>query len=281
MEHLHFETRRAQLIPIRTRGTLGKPPGSAGHEGRGPPGGPGRGWGRGPRARLPRGRIKTVRSAGMGKRLVGRGGRRALQGGDQGRGVRADTPRSSRPPLGPRWGRARREAWRRTHRAARAAASRGVGGGSVQAARALALALAGSARPPRRRGRACPGPGGGPGAAGPPSAYRSGRAAGGSGPGALAARSGPGAPAAAAGEGALALPRWPLLSVCVCSKMAARLAPRDTDAGPRGRPLRSRRRLLRRLPFAALARFTHPASCPLQMPGGQRLPPPTSPPPGT
>ncbi|XP_041504004.1 translation initiation factor IF-2-like [Microtus oregoni] len=37
------------------------------------------------------------------------------------------------------------------------------------------------------------------------------------------------------GEGdwrALALPRRPLLSVCVCSKMAARLVPRDTDAGP-------------------------------------------------
>lgn len=32
--------------------------------------------------------------------------------------------------------------------------------------------------------------------------------------------------------GALALPRRPLLSVCVCSKMAARLVPRDTDAGP-------------------------------------------------
>jgi hypothetical protein len=83
-----------------------------------------------------------------------------------------------------------------------------------------------------------------------------GRAARGSGPGALATRDGGGGGSggwraagrwgeeeeeeeeeeevggAAAGEGALALPRRPLLSVCVCSKMAARLVPRDTDAGP-------------------------------------------------
>ncbi|CAO2630092.1 hypothetical protein LEMLEM_LOCUS20780 [Lemmus lemmus] len=66
----------------------------------------------------------------------------------------------------------------------------------------------------------------------PPGRWRPGRGAGGDG---RVARGGAGTAAAAMGVGdwrALALPRRPLLSVCVCSKMAARLVPRDTDAGP-------------------------------------------------
>lgn len=112
---------------------------------------------------------------------------------------------------------------------------------------------------------------------------------------------------------ALALPRRPLLSVCVCSKMAARLVPRDTDAGPppptppRPRlpqPPRSRtptcppgspRRAAPRRPLPdtltrerTLLRPRHVTECPCNLrlgEGGSPLPPPSPgqapPPPGS
>lgn len=175
----------------------------------------------------------------MGRRRAGPEDSVPFREGRQVPGARAAAPGEGRQRWKPRRGRGPQGV-----READAPGGGGLEGGagrSVPAARALAPAPAGSARPPRRRGRACPGPG----AAAPPSAYHGWRGARGSGRGARAAggraaRGWLGA-AEAAGEGALALPRWPLLSVCVCSKMAARLAPRDADAGPQGRPLRRHR----------------------------------------
>lgn len=213
----------------------------------------------------------------MGRRQTGREDGVPFREGRQVRGawVRTATPREGRPRRGP--------SRRGEGRGADAPGGSGHGrswGRSVPAARALAPALAGSTRSPRRRGRACPGPDCGPGAAGPPSAYRGGRAGGarlrsrGVG-GGRAARGGPGA---AAGEGALALPRRPLLSVCVCSKMAARLVPRDADAGPRGRPLRRRRLLPPRLPPARTRTASRAPRVPRRRgPDARRL----RPPPGT
>lgn len=146
-----------------------------------------RGGGRGSWVELQRGRRRPLgargwKGGGLVRRTVcpsGRGARCA------GRGVRAATPREGRPRRGPsRRGRAR---------GADAPGGSGLGrsrGRSVPAARALALALAGSTRSPRRRGRACPGPDCGLGAAEPPSAYRGGLTARGFGRGAWAAAGG-------------------------------------------------------------------------------------------
>lgn len=171
----------------------------------------------------------------MGRRRAGPEDSVPFREGRQVPGARAAAPRDGRQ----RRGRGRQGGWE----------ADAPGGSGLRAARE------GPCRQPAlwlwlrqaRRGRLGVGGGPAPGR-GPPSAYHGWREARGSGRGARAAAAG-GRRAArgwlgaaeAAGEGALALPRWPLLSVCVCSKMAARLAPRDADAGPQGRPLRRRR----------------------------------------
>lgn len=196
-------------------------------------------------------RSTTVRSAGVGKRRAGREDSVPFREGRQVRGARAAAPPGGTAAL-------------------EAAPGEGPtprpGGGNLVAA-ASGGARGGPCRWPSlwllqaRRGRLgvgggpAPGPAAGRGRRGHRALTTAGRQretpvtgrgrqlAGGG----LAARGGPGA-AGAAGEGALALPRRPLLSVCVCSKMAARLAPRDTDAGPPLRHRRCRHRLPPSLP---------------------------------
>lgn len=191
---------------------------------------------------------------GAGKR--GPGGRRALQGGAPGargrppsplppeeqRGSRASPPTHTRPNRSRSGEGGRREGGLARRRAGgRASAGHGARG---TGRRARARRGPGSC-PQRlpggrrwRRGRACSGARRayrGREVPGPPGRWRPGRGAGGDG---RVARGEAGTAAAAAARGgggdwrALALPRRPLLSVCVCSKMAARLVPRDTDAGP-------------------------------------------------
>lgn len=182
----------------------------------------------------------------MGRRRAGPGGRRALQGGGARCGGAGGRPREgaglppggagARPPPGE--GQAGR-AGGRAHRASGRRPREETGEGPCRRP-ALPLWLSQA-----RRGRlgVGGGPGPGPAAGRAPRGRRALTAAGGRReapvPGRWRRAAGRGA--VAAGEGALALPRRPLLSVCVCSKMAARLTPRDADAGPRGRPLRPRR----------------------------------------
>lgn len=127
----------------------------------------------------------------------GEGGREGRVGGWEGR-----PPRGYEEEEGPR-----AVAPASARKGSRAAAA-GVGGGPAP----VLAELTGGARFPVPRGVGDPSA-----AAAVTGGWRGGRDGGGG-------RGGLG--------GALALPRRPLLSVCVCSKMAARLVPRDTDAGP-------------------------------------------------
>lgn len=162
-------------MPRRTRGHVGR--NLRGAPGIGVPGsraedaGEGR-WGG--QTGVPRGRRATVRSAGVGRRRAGPGGRRALQGGGARCGGAGGRPREGAGlPRGGAGARAARGGGGTSREAWEAGAPDGGGGGlgrrrgRVRAGGpAPALALAGSARPPRRRGRAWPRPGRGLGVRG-------------------------------------------------------------------------------------------------------------------
>lgn len=249
VDHLP-KTRRAQLMQRRTRRHVGRNLRERRALGSRAPGRRMQPEGRGGQTGVPRAGGRPVRSAG-----VGRGGPAREDGVPSGRapGARgACMPGRSRPP----WGGAGARAARGGGPAGRleeAGAPDGGGGlreetgeGPCRRPRSRSGSRRLGAAASARRGRAWPGPGRGRSPARPPGAYRGGRAARGSGPGALATRraggrrrrgGGAGAPAAAA-------------PLCLCLlNMAARLAPRDADAGR---------------PAAAAAAATAAATAPLR-----------------